>query len=1544
MSAKPLVSAARRRGFHAIFVPLLQRRQHRLLTLLVAVSLLLGVTAGLAALFRQAPRPNFVYLEILGNPAKWTLRETVAQRDALALREGGYFPRWRELPAEMPTRRMVLEKLASLGQIDATESLVLYLVARAEVDASGKLALLIDGSGSDQSLLMRDVLSTLRDCPSERKLLVVDLAPAQTEALWPTTQADVVFQLLAELKQVDDPQRQVFCACQADETPLNSELWGRSGLAYFFELAVAGAADGWLDGRSDGRVSVSEMARFVRTRVAEWAQTTQGRPQTPFLVGEGPDFELGTVSFRQKRHKAQATPALTEREYPKWLAQAWDERQTMWKQHDHQLAPRVFREWERALLRAEEQWRGGRDDGHTRLSLFQELEPLRGRLQQARAAIPRVRSFSLALSRERRPIPDEDAATKALEEFLTDLEGKTQSLPEDKAEVMRRSLIKGFFDKAKKISSDAIASAVIDQLEGSRALSPGHIELLDELLRQRQPRPLYVETLFLRRLAELGQGHAWDADQLAVALRAVHAAARAIPADRTFAWTQSNLGIAAQHGHNGEYLFFRPGYAPDELAEAYFREAEREYERVTTARDSIRRAYEVLDVAWLRLPTLMDLNTASNLNSKVWFEAIDAAVVLSDTLALANGDPVHGTGDLSHDVGMIRAHALLLERLLEELRLPVGTEAIGRLAQRAREPDAPAELAPLINVTLRWPGLSAASRQELLAAKRVLDERLHAISHSARGASAEPPNLRVTSEAAFSSPKARGEFIARVHCVLALLRLGGLADQIPAKLQSELDEISRNRSTSEFESVWQPQLKEIVKARIRNGDAWSRARLGAILPAYQMIPQIDGPAENSYVAVHRAVLRGRFHWLAEYFAYRAHDDLAMLHAELARRYVPLGGVSQESYLRFDAPRQLSRPADTGGHITADIRWRFVGAKDAQQKSDTLKVLQPESDFIIRTNVVNRDSESELVLKLSQTPGNASRSAAGKGVLLQVESHGRTWHQTLPFQSNAGDSGLLILLSTGKEAPRTQANKLRFRPTSEPQALHLFVANVTEQASNIVIEIPEVTSAPVTIPAQETRQVALKPPAPKEGAAPPEIGNELTILLRDADTAELLLKKRFPIEVLTPAQYVRVTESQFRPRGNGDNRLAMTLQAENMPPGPPCVVNLELSPETIPGFLGVTGGMLRGVLPADGSPLALAASGLQLLDGFPEDSEFSLSIDGVSRAFTFAGALPRRGDLTSPRQVSRPAIALEVPQYALAGPGFQATTHVTQGPSDSSLHLRIGRTSESGFVTELQRTLPGTRRSVVQTAVGKTGELVFQIGLEDWTFEVDASGIVGPRIVKVDLVDSRGHSLASDSHTVIFDDTPPERVFFVDPPVEALVKKPIPLRIGGADAVSGVKQVFVFNGRPDGDKLPEGAKEVPAENSPEGQEWTAMLPPAKTVGTIEVTARVVNAVGLSSFLTRQIKIVDQLSAPGGKIEGTVLEGPRPQAKMPVTLLDKGNTVLRTALTDANGSFVFDGLAPGDYAVAARKGASGRQARQPVTVTAGKTVKKSLELSL
>jgi hypothetical protein len=377
---------------------------------------------------------------------------------------------------------------------------------------------------------------------------------------------------------------------------------------------------------------------------------------------------------------------------------------------------------------------------------------------------------------------------------------------------------------------------------------------------------------------------------------------------------------------------------------------------------------------------------------------------------------------------------------------------------------------------------------------------------------------------------------------------------------------------------------------------------------------------------------------------------------------------------------------------------------------------------------------------------------------------------------------------------------------------------------------------------------------------------------------------------------------------------------------------------------VTGGRLRGELLRDGTPLTLTAEGLQLIDGVDELGEFALDVDGVERALTFVADFARRGDATTPRQVARPTISLTANQYVLAGPNFQPTTHVTQGPSTAHLELRIGRLEGDALVTQLSHKSPSPRETMISASSAKDGAIALKVGLRDWQFAFDATGIVGPRTVEAALVDAGGRRLAVARQQVVFDGTPPESVTYFQLPREALAGAPLNVQVLAADSLSGIDKVSIFVGEPVNGRPPAGAQLIDATRSPDGGFWVAQLPPQKDLGPVKVGAMAVNRVGLATCIYESITIVDQLAAPAGSIAGTVSEGTLPQPRLTVELHDDKNVVIATMKTDGQGAFRFDGLKPGNYTVTASKPSSQRQATGAAAVQAAQTTGVALQLSL
>ena len=147
----------------------------------------------------------------------------------------------------------------------------------------------------------------------------------------------------------------ILCACSPGQTSLVSEELGQSLFAHYLDQGLRGHAEGYAGGAHDFRITVAELAEFVKEHVDRCAWKTRGVRQTPVMVSHGDDFTLVRFDESSLTGGGENEPA---KSYPAWLAAAWDARDK-WRADRARLGPGVLRELEAVLLRTERRWRGG---------------------------------------------------------------------------------------------------------------------------------------------------------------------------------------------------------------------------------------------------------------------------------------------------------------------------------------------------------------------------------------------------------------------------------------------------------------------------------------------------------------------------------------------------------------------------------------------------------------------------------------------------------------------------------------------------------------------------------------------------------------------------------------------------------------------------------------------------------------------------------------------------------------------------------------------------------------------------------------------------------------------------------------------------------------------------------------------------------------------------------------------------------------------------------------------------------------------------------
>jgi hypothetical protein len=392
--------------------------------------------------------------------------------------------------------------------------------------------------------------------------------------------------------------------------------------------------------------------------------------------------------------------------------------------------------------------------------------------------------------------------------------------------------------------------------------------------------------------------------------------------------------------------------------------------------------------------------------------------------------------------------------------------------------------------------------------------------------------------------------------------------------------------------------------------------------------------------------------------------------------------------------------------------------------------------------------------------------------------------------------------------------------------------------------------------------------------------------------------------------------------------------------------LLLPSERIPGLRGIKGGVFRGLLAKPEQSMTLFAEGLQLTDAAGDEGAVYVNVDACPRAFVFRATLPRDGEPTTPYEDPQPELRLIAPRLALAGPNVIASLQVDQGPGNSRLLVELGSQRQGIFNSEQTREFPAPRQARIGfSPCGAAGALVFSATVRDWDAAFDATGIVGRRIIRARLLEAGGHTICAAQQPIVLDDTPPEGVQLLDPPMRTAKGVPLTLVARGSDDLSGIAHATFFAGRVVEGKLPSDAPTAIGKLDAAGMQWTAVLElPPEAQGRIPVGVQFTNGVGLSTFAAATIEIVNPAALSMAKVQGSVLEGPRPQAGLDVLLKDEKGTEIGRTKTGDDGTFAFEQVAPGKYTVASSKPAALRKAEAKVTVEAGKIATCALHLEL
>lgn len=794
-------------------------RRGKLRFVVGAILLLLGALAGVLWWLNPITDPQLVavWIDQYDDPSI-PVNAWAAQDSAALLK----LP-WKKTESfARQDQHLLLAELRNLEQ-RSDRPLVVYLGAFAVGGEDGQLYLLpANARLNDPSrwIPLAKVFEHLRACRAEHKLLILDIMRPLTAPRAGLLLNEVAERTRQQVEAAVESDRRllVLSPCAPGQVSLPLEHAGRSLFGYYLEQGLKGAADGYGEGGGrDGRVSVREVAAFVRARVDRWAERCRAARQTPELLGTAPDFVL--VSGRS-RSDPPGPSVLGP--YPDTLAAGWQDLAN-WRNSPRGRAPAAaYRRLETTLIQAENRWRGG-----TELSQVEAVvRDARRRFQQERPesgsnAAPRSLAAAVAAGQE----PPDLAKTGARNRFgvLVQLTAQLQAAkPEEKdklaAEQKRLDEGRKEFLKLFEGKPFDLAWALFELVAGSPDPRPEHLRCARDLFllsTTDQPAaggPVYAEIGSLLKLAEWGQDtkQRWSAGAVQLALQIIREAERADTWDaRVVPWLRDRRDRAARTRQQGIDLLFRIGGPSWDAAEILLRDSFLEFQFVNRAAEVLGEGYRARDEALAVLPGHERYLESDRSNEKDWYAALELVQALGQLLARPRSE--------GQEFAVVRGTTEGMTRGLRQSRNKLGQmlepDRLKKLIAQA-DHQGPTH-GHRINAVLDCPWLTAADRKAVWDAGRSLSERLSrdtlAIDLAEDEAAQRTPDPKPF--AGDLAPRAeRVDGLARARRAVELLKLEGATEL--GDLEAALARTAKDPTDP---TTWQALRRELRLAGDRRG-------------------------------------------------------------------------------------------------------------------------------------------------------------------------------------------------------------------------------------------------------------------------------------------------------------------------------------------------------------------------------------------------------------------------------------------------------------------------------------------------------------------------------------------------------------------------------------------------------------------------------------------------------------------------------------------------------------------------------------------------------
>ncbi|MBL8794127.1 MAG: hypothetical protein JNM56_09490 [Planctomycetia bacterium] len=703
------------------------KRQRQLFLLIAGILALVGAIGALLLLvIDRGPRLFYLNIPITEYRERFYPANAWAEQDGRTLQQifapGRPSDGASTVAYESQSKGPLLQQLEALaGRREPTVVLHLSALARGH---QGAVYLLPADASPDQPdtwVPLDQVLEALRSCPASHKLLLLDLGRPLADSRLGVLADDVGSQVHDQLTRLDQEGKLPFAvltACQRNETTQVWEERKQSAFGYFLAEGLRGFADGAAAQQKsrDRRVTVHELADYVTAKVPEWTVRHRNAAQTPRLYGKSADFPLDECD----EPVASELPAPDV--YPDWLAAGWQQRDRWRAAGGPRLSPRLFRQLEVAVLRAEQRWRGGvGDPQRIQKELTADLQALQEHFQRAQEAVRRPAPRTLALEVALGAQPD--ASVKAdLKTLLGQLADGTGGKPDEDSK-QRQKLLGDFAKKHQDKPSFDLAWAAFDLAAGDDLPTPERVRLLDRIVQGQQARPRYVETLFLQRVAGVAadEGRKWYPEVVRWALRTVQLGERAAAVDPALLpWVRPLLDEAAEKREQGEAILIEGG-PPSKMKQAQelLQAAEARYQDIDGLVVALEDAAQRLAEARVLLPGFAPyLPARPHFDSGLerdWLAAAETTGRLSELLAQPANQPLNKLSE-------VQRLSAELRRSLANLQQPFGPEALQQLIKQASQNDVAQYLE--MQALLESPCLTAPQRKDLWTARQDLGRRL----------------------------------------------------------------------------------------------------------------------------------------------------------------------------------------------------------------------------------------------------------------------------------------------------------------------------------------------------------------------------------------------------------------------------------------------------------------------------------------------------------------------------------------------------------------------------------------------------------------------------------------------------------------------------------------------------------------------------------------------------------------------------------------------------------------------------------------------------